>query len=182
MSLKRVCEAIEFDGLSVNRVAALAEIPQSSLQRFCSGTQGLQMDGLQRVCDVLGLELVRRFDEDDLEEYLKEGWEVALENAKEEYESEKSEEWGEYAKEEWKKLSSTLWEAYCDENEIDSGDNDEFINWESDAYTEWETEEYGSWSMVYDQEYYQAWQSESNDEWRSEELERLRNCDWIVLP
>ena len=65
MSFSIICEAIKFDELSINSVAAGVEIPQGSLQRFCAGSQVLQMDSLVKVCGFLELELVRLVNLDD---------------------------------------------------------------------------------------------------------------------
>ncbi len=182
MSFERICEAIKFDGLSVNGVAAAAKIPQSSLQRFCSGQQGLQMDGLRSVCDVLNMELVRRFNAEELAEYFQDGWSEAKDEIqKDTYESEKSEAWDEHTNEEWKLVASAQWQEYADEHEIAAEDTEEFEAWETDAWNEWKIEGYESWSISYDEEHYGAWESEACATWEAEERERLESCEWIVL-
>ena len=166
MSFERICEAIKFDGLSINSVAVVTGIPQSSLQRFCTGQQGLQMDGLLRVCETLDLELVRRFNAEELEEYFNEGWrEAKAEIEAEEYQLPKSEAWSEE--------SIELWNAYVAENEIDVDDADEFA--------EWQQEEYPEWSTQYDEMNYSEWESTAYDEWKAEERDRLESCEWIVI-
>lgn len=166
MSFERICEAIKFDGLSFNSVAVSNGIQPSSLHRFCNGEQGLQMDGLLRVCETLGLELVRRFNADELEEYLNEGWrEAKAEIEADEYLPPKSDAWSEE--------SIELWNAYVAENEIDVDDADEFA--------EWQQEEYPEWSTQYDEMNYSEWESTAYDEWKAEELERLESCEWIVI-
>ncbi len=182
MTFNRICDAIKFDGLSINHVAAVAKIPQSSLQRFCSGQQGLQMDGLKSVCEFLGMELVRRFNSEELSEYLQDGWSEAKgEIGKDTYESEKSEAWDEHAKEEWKSVSADQWGEYADEQDIDHDDTEEFQSWEVDAYNEWVSEEYESWSAEYDEENYAEWESDACATWKAEERERLESCEWIVI-
>ena len=166
MMFKRIYAAIQFDGMSVNNVAALSKIPQSSLQRFCSGQQGLQMDGLQNVCEVLGLELVRRLDVDELKEHMEEQWgELKAEAEAVEYDPLKSEA--------WREVSDKLWPKYARKNKLDASD--------SHKYAEWEAEEYLGWSVRYDDEHYSEWEAESCSEWEAEERERLEACGWIVI-
>ena len=182
MSFERICEAIKFDGLSINSVAVVTGIPQSSLQRFCTGQQGLQMDGLLKVCEFLGLELVRRFDADELKEHMDNGWsEVKADIETEEYATPKTEAWHEHAAEQWKAESGSLWTEYATENELDVDDNDEYLAWETDSYQEWADKEYETWSTEYDEENYSEWEAEAYSEWEAEERERLESCEWIVI-
>ena len=166
MSFERICEAIKFDGMNVNSVAAVAKIPQSSLQRFCAGQQGLQMDVLRKVCDFLGLELVRRFDADQLNQYLDEGWiEVRSDIEGEEFDRLKSDAWADE--------SAVMWQEYAKANELSEDDSSEYSEWESQAYPEW--------SSDYDQENYPTWESEACAEWQADERARLESCEWIVI-
>lgn len=165
MSFGRICEAIKFDGLSINNAAAVAEIPQSSLQRFCAGQQGLQMDVLRKVCDFLGLELVRRFDADQLKQYFDKGWIEARADIEAEYEIMKSETWmDEY---------NVMWQEYAQANELDEDSRSEFSEWKAEAYPEW--------SEDYDEENYATWESEARAKWQAEERARLESCEWIII-
>lgn len=38
------------------------------------------------------------------------------------------------------------------------------------------------WSAQYDDEHYSDWESAELKTLRNDELERMRECDWIVLP
>ena len=128
--------------------------------------QHMQMDGLQKVCEFLELELVRRFDGDELKEYFDEGWrEVKAEAEAVEYYPPKSEAWTE--------VSGKLWPKYARKNKLDASD--------SHKYAEWEAEEYLGWSVRYDDEHYSEWEAESCSEWEAEERERLEACGWIVI-
>jgi len=53
-------QAIEAADKSRYRIALEAEIDHATLSRFMNGKGGLSMDGLDRLADVLGLELVAK--------------------------------------------------------------------------------------------------------------------------
>lgn len=183
MSFSRICEAITFDGLSVNRVAALADIPQSSLQRFCAGKHGLQMDGLQRVCQILSLELVRRLDADELQQYLSDEWENEKSEIDwSEYETDKGEAWTAESGPLWESASKELWVKFAAENDLDSHNTDAFQSWAEDAYCGWSEEEWPVWSAEYDEQHQREFESAAYNVWETEKVDRLREVEWIILP
>lgn len=53
-------QAIDTADISRYRIALEAEIDHATLSRFMNGKGGLSMDGLDRLAEVLGLELVAR--------------------------------------------------------------------------------------------------------------------------
>ncbi|MEK6247673.1 MAG: helix-turn-helix domain-containing protein [Planctomycetales bacterium] len=54
----QIREAIQSSGLTVYRMAQLAEIEKSTLSRFLSGERGLSMSALDRLGGLLDLEIV----------------------------------------------------------------------------------------------------------------------------
>jgi transcriptional regulator with XRE-family HTH domain len=50
-------QAVEASAMSRYRIAKLTGINQSQLSRFARGVAGLSMDGIDRLADVLGLEV-----------------------------------------------------------------------------------------------------------------------------
>ena len=58
MTLKQaINEAISLGGWSINSLANVSGVAQSSLHRFCKGEQGLRYDSLQRVIDCLNIHI-----------------------------------------------------------------------------------------------------------------------------
>ena len=53
-------QAVRDSGLSQNALAKRARVAQSQLSRFLRGERTLTLPAAARVCDVIGLELVRR--------------------------------------------------------------------------------------------------------------------------
>ncbi len=55
MVSKAVQDAMDIRGMSRNETAKLANVCQSSLQRLCCVQQGMRLEDLERVFNVLGL-------------------------------------------------------------------------------------------------------------------------------
>ncbi|WDQ16381.1 helix-turn-helix domain-containing protein [Rhodopirellula sp. P2] len=157
-----ICDVMKFDGYSVNAAAAASGVGQSTLHRFCDGTRGMQIEAFAKVCETLGLELVRRFDEDSLTEYLDGLWEYGLEDlVSNEYSDPKADDWDQYLED----TRADSWE----------GDDDE-------EFAEWAEENYSEWSQEYDAEHYDVWESAARKSFDEREIERLKSQDWVVLP
>jgi hypothetical protein len=166
MSFKLLCEVIQFDGMSVDTVAAVANIPQSSLQGFFAEEEGLQINAISKVCETLGLELVRRFRDGELIDYLNDFWEEAKTDIEaEEYDAPKEAAWSE--------VSDELWLEYANENNLAESDNDEYVAWEVEGYA--------AWSLEYDEETYAEWESEASAACKDTEQARLEECEWIII-
>ncbi len=52
--------AIRQSGLSCYRIAKETGIQQAQLSRFMSGERGLSIEGIEAICDLIGLQLVMR--------------------------------------------------------------------------------------------------------------------------
>lgn len=51
---------IQNSGLSLYRIAKDSGVAYAQLHRFASGERGISMDAMDRLCDYLGLHLVKR--------------------------------------------------------------------------------------------------------------------------
>jgi hypothetical protein len=74
MDTRRVCEALRLFGYSINQAAAEAGVTQSSLSRFCSRSQGMQLDAFEKVCDLVGMELVLKYSEAEFTKLARGQW------------------------------------------------------------------------------------------------------------
>ena len=190
-----LCKAIRFDGWSVNAVAKATNIPQSSLQRFCSGDRGLQMESFVKACDLLDLQLMRVVD---LDRHIEEKWEEeGRDEAHSEFEVKKEEEWAEhiasaweeYHGETWPLEKDEQWKVFAEANGIEPNDSnafrewelDAFERWEEDTYPDWESNEWDEWSIEYDDMHYEEWLENEFKEFKQREAARIKECDWIVL-
>ncbi|WP_153559228.1 hypothetical protein [Roseimaritima sediminicola] len=168
MLRERICEAIAVDNYTTSSVAASSDVPRESLHRFCSGKQaGLQFDGVERLCELLDLELVRRVD---LAKHCELNWVESTQEYdafRERYDEEKDEEWNSYLED-------------C---------RDDFIKeWEGDGepnVTKWEdeflTEEFPVWSDRYDRDHFPTQSKEAFADFVESERERLSGLDWVIL-
>lgn len=191
-----VCESIEFDGRSITNVASQTKIPQSSLQRFCSGERGMQLDSFRSVCDHLELSLVRFVD---LGEYCRKHWEEYRDEiVHEAYGKFKESEWEAFADEAWKERKENIWEddqreiisEYAKENDIIPLDSDEIENLRDLAYEDWEQnldeeswrdDRFSDWSEAYDELHYSDWEEPAYEDFVSSTRVRLSKIDWVVL-
>lgn len=198
MNTRVICDAIRFDGMSVNHAAIASGVGQSTLHRFCEGSRGMQLAAFETVCESLGLQLVRTYDSDELQQHLDDMWSDGRDDLfAADYEPEKTDAWNEYISDAWKEYSANEWESsksesmatVAEENEYDLNDTSDveaceteaFRQWEADEYETWEAAEYETWTAAYDEEHLADWEKTARTEFNDEEISRMKTCDWILL-
>lgn len=55
---QQLIDAIEHSGMTRYAISKATGVPQSQLSRFVHGQEGLSVESINRICEVLGLRLV----------------------------------------------------------------------------------------------------------------------------